>query len=98
VRVVWTETAASRLAEIEDYISRDNARRAATFVDELIDAAERLGEFPDIGLPPPERPNGPYEQFVHKGYRILFRRTQDTVYITSVFHGARRLRPSDLNS
>ena len=49
------------------------------FVDELIDAAERLGELPDIGLPPPQRPNGPYEQFVQKGYRILFRRSDDEV-------------------
>ncbi len=96
MKVFWTENAARRLAEVEEYIARDNPGRAATFVDELIDAAERLGEFPDIGLPPPERPDGPYEQFVHKGYRILFRRSDDEVYITSVFDGARRLRPSDL--
>lgn len=96
MKVLWTERAADRLDAIEEYIGRDNPKRAESFVDELIDAGNALGVHPDMGHPPRERPSGPYREVIHERYRILYRIVGDSVVILSVFHGARLLRPEDL--
>jgi plasmid stabilization system protein ParE len=41
VKVLWTEQAWTRLAEIEAFIARDNPAAASKFVDKLV---ERGGE------------------------------------------------------
>lgn len=78
------------LEEIADYISRDSAARAATFVEELLTLCRRIGETPlayptraDIA---PEARMG-----VHGRYLVLFEITPSGVLVRRIVHGARRI-------
>lgn len=47
MRVVITFAAEGDLEKIADDIAKDSPRRAETFVLELVEAAQQLGEFPE---------------------------------------------------
>lgn len=40
MKTVWTREVLNQLTEIEDYISKDSPKRAALFVDQLVEQAE----------------------------------------------------------
>jgi plasmid stabilization system protein ParE len=42
MKVIWTQEAIEQLIEIEDFISNDSPKRAAEFVDKIIDHAEAI--------------------------------------------------------
>lgn len=71
MKVVWVEHARNGLAEIQRYIERDSASRAAEFCIRLIDATEQLSDHPLSGALLPE--DGAYRQLVVDEYRIVYR-------------------------
>jgi plasmid stabilization system protein ParE len=52
--VVWTEPATEDLVAAADYITRDSVNYAATFVEEIKEAAASLTEFTERGQVVPE--------------------------------------------
>lgn len=82
MRVVWSLHARDRLALIFQFIQNDSVTRASEFCALLIDAAERLGEYPMSGPVLPEDPA--YRQLVVHEYRIAYKVTDDTVYIHTI--------------
>jgi plasmid stabilization system protein ParE len=94
VKVVWTEQALLRLAEIEDYIWANNPAAAVAHTERLIDRAETLGENPRIGRVVPELPGGPLRELIDGKYRIVYRLRGEQVEIVTVFEG-HRLFPTD---
>ncbi len=46
MKVVWTDQAFERLAEIEDFIARDDPAAAERFINHLIDRTEILSDHP----------------------------------------------------
>ena len=49
VQIVWTDEALAWLREIHDYISADSPDAAKRVVAGIIDRAEQLAEFPELG-------------------------------------------------
>jgi toxin ParE1/3/4 len=96
MKVLWTEPARDRLAEVEEYIAQDSPERAVSFVLELIEQTDKLVEFPESGRIVPEDENQAARELIHKGYRILYKIDGGSVYILSVFEGSRLLRTDDL--
>jgi len=47
--VRWTKEALNDLEEIESYIARDSLERAYTFIEELLNFGDTLGNFPEKG-------------------------------------------------
>lgn len=84
-----------QLAEIEDYISKDNPVRAVAFVTSLIAQAETLALHPRKGRLVPELLDPAIREIIYRGYRIIYRLTPDMVQILSIFEGHRRLRDTD---
>ncbi len=82
------------LAEIEDYIALDNSAAAARLVGRLLDAAERLAEFPELGRRIPEFPSSTLRELVQHNYRIAYRITDSEVEIVAVFE-SHRLLPTE---
>jgi toxin ParE1/3/4 len=78
------------LLSIGQYIALDNPRRAITFVDEIEERCNRLGEFPGIARRLPALGKNA-RVLVFKGYLILYRDLPDHVAILRVIHGARDL-------
>lgn len=86
--VKWTKTALANLAAIVDYIEKDNAERAKSFVLEIQAKTNTLDEFPGLGRP--GRVFGTRELVIHPNYIIPYRIRGDVVEILRVQHVARR--------
>ena len=95
--LIWTDEARERLWEIEEFIARDSAERAATFIDTLIDHTEEiLPDNPMAGRVVPEAGNPAIRELIFKGYRIVYHLIGTQVVVLSVFEGHRLLRESDV--
>ena len=86
--VKWTKTALANLVAIVEYIEKDNAERAKSFVLEIQAKTSSLAEFPGMGRP--GRVIGTRELVVHPNYIIPYRMRGDAVEILRVQHAARR--------
>ncbi len=96
MNLVWTATARDRLLEIEAFIARDDPSTAILFTDALIETAERLREFPDLGQRLPELPQQAFRQLAHDTYLIIYDVVSDTVRIRTVLEGHRMVPVEDL--
>jgi toxin ParE1/3/4 len=98
VTVVWTPRALNHLAQIEAWIGRDDADRAASWVEALIARGDSLASMPMRGAVLPELPDGPWRQVLHGNYRIVYRVFESgKVSILAVFEGHRLLRADDID-
>ncbi len=85
----WTETAASDLESIRDYIGRDSPIMAQLVVTRLYEAVSLLEDHPMAGRILPERSDPSLREIVRPPYRIVYERHRDSVTILTVFHSAR---------
>jgi addiction module RelE/StbE family toxin len=99
MKILWTREAFQQLTEIEVFIAKDNAERAAKFVDEIIDHAESVlpGE-PRIGRTVPEISNPDIRELILKKYRIVYRINKNNLEILTVFEGHRLLRVDEVGT
>lgn len=89
MKVVVSRAAERDLDGVEAEIARFSPRRARTYLDELLDACERIGAAP-LGYPLlPGHEEAGYRRSVHGNYLLVFRLRNDRVEIVRVLHGAR---------
>ena len=96
--VRWTQRARDDLRDIHDFIARDSPRVAEALVERLLTATERLAAFPESGRVVPEFPALGYREIIVSSDRVLYRLADNTVWITAVVHGRRRLRDEPDNA
>ena len=96
MKIVWTHESLTQLIEIEDYISKDSPKRAALFVDQLVEHAEALPDNPGMGRMVPEIGNPGIRELIFKKYRIVYRLKTDCIEILTVFEGHRLLRTEEI--
>lgn len=92
-QVVWSPSALEDVDQIARYISRDSPDQAALFVTRLLEATDRLGDFPRSGRVIPELGDPDCREITYGAYRIMYRVTPDDVWITGIVHGARDWNP-----
>jgi len=90
-KVAWTVPAWEDLEVAADYIARDSEFYAASFVQEVRDAAESLSEFAERGQTVPEFADDSIRELLVKSYRIVYKITDEQVFILAFIHGSRRL-------
>ncbi len=88
-KVIWAPSALDDVASIAEYIAEDSAETASLFVHRLMEATERLREFPLSGRMIPEINDPDSREVIYGAYRIMYRVEGDEVWITGVVHGAR---------
>ena len=99
MKILWTREALRQLTEIEDFIAKDSAVRAAQFVDEIAAHAESLlSGNPRIGRTVPEVSNPDIREVLFKRYRIVYRVCKNNVEILTVFEGHRLLRVDEIGA
>jgi toxin ParE1/3/4 len=86
----WTREALNGLEEIPRYITQDNPRAADRVIDGILNKADLLADFPDIGTRWRLVTEGEVRMVLYGHYRIAYRRRTDTdaVEILGIFHGA----------
>jgi toxin ParE1/3/4 len=87
-RVVFSPQAKRDLQSIADYIAIDNAARAVTFIEEIEERCQKLGDFPLSARQFPELGTNAHI-LPHGNYVILYRDLEAEVSIERVVHGAR---------
>jgi plasmid stabilization system protein ParE len=89
MKVVWTAAAQADLAEISDYIAARNPQRAVSFINEIVDAGDAIGNMP-LGFPlVPKLEHKAIRRRVHGRYLIFYRLVAQSVQILHVVSSAR---------
>ena len=96
VEVRWTLQAADDLESITDFISQDSPHYARLFVIDVLEAVERLSNFPKLGRIVPEMDDPVIREIILGNYRIIYRAKGDSPEILTVYHGSRLLDPSKI--
>jgi len=96
MKLLWTKEALLRLKEIEEYISRDNPRIAAEFVDKLVSVAETLADNPEKGRIVPELSIEHIRELLYKNYRIVYLIKKNSLEILTVFEGHQLLKQEEI--
>jgi plasmid stabilization system protein ParE len=91
--VIWAPSALDDIESVAEYIARDSVDHAALFIARLIEATDRLAQFPLSGRIIPELGDRDCRELIYGCYRIMYRIEGDAVWITGVVHGARDWHP-----
>lgn len=88
-QVIFSPQAIARLEEIVRYIAEDNPAAAHRLGMKLVDRAELLAEFPELGRPFPKRAG--VRRLSVRPYLIYYRYkpAEQVVQILDFWHGAR---------
>ena len=89
-QLIWTDEALEWLEKIYYYIALDKPSAAAKVIDGIIDKAELLTAFPDMGTRLRRIPEGEVRMIQYGHYRIAYLRQEsaEVIYVLGVFHGA----------
>ena len=89
--VVWTDPAWDDLEAAAEYIARDSEFYAAAFVQEAHEASKSLADFAERGQIVPEFADESIRELLVKPYRLVYKLTDDHVFIVAFIHGSQRL-------
>ncbi len=96
MRIVWSPQSLEDIEEIRKYIARDSPVYAELFVDRIFQSGERLMDYPLSGRVVPEFEDATVREVILGSYRIIHRVRHDTIFISTVFHTARLLKPEHI--
>ncbi|UCD79622.1 MAG: type II toxin-antitoxin system RelE/ParE family toxin [Desulfobacterales bacterium] len=88
-KVIWANAAAADLDAAADYISKDSQAYAASFVLQLLEAAQSLGDLSERGRAVPEFKREDIREIFVFNYRLIYRIDQLQVSILAPIHGRR---------
>lgn len=94
--VRWTPQAADDLESTTEFISQDSPHYARLFATDIIEAVERLVDFPNLGRIVPEKNDPLIREIILGNYRIVYRLRNEIVELLAIHHSARLLDPSKL--
>ncbi|MBF0369523.1 MAG: type II toxin-antitoxin system RelE/ParE family toxin [Magnetococcales bacterium] len=89
MKVHWNKRALANLANIRFYIFQENPRAASKVASRILEAANRLAEFPEKGRLGP-RPNTRELVIPNLPFIVLYRLDKNAIKILRVFHTARK--------
>ena len=90
----WTPRAAEDLEAIAEFIAADSRHFARLFVEDVLQAVERLGTFPKLGRTVPELMDPTIREILTGCYRIVYRIKPETIEVITLWHGSRLFDPS----
>lgn len=91
--IVWSAGAQADLAEIFEFIARDSPRYAEIVIRSLLEAPERLRDYPRSGRVVPELERADVREVMWQAYRIVSQLSDAGVAILTVFRASRQLPP-----
>ncbi|MBF0401109.1 MAG: type II toxin-antitoxin system RelE/ParE family toxin [Magnetococcales bacterium] len=91
MKVRFAKSARAEFLAAIDYIRQENPSAAREYFLHSEKVLRRLELFPDSGRSLPEFPELPYQEVIIHPYRFVYRVIDATVWIVTVWHGARLL-------
>jgi len=93
--LIWSARARRELGEIGEYIARDKPGAANRWIETLAAMAEQAAAMPLAGRQVPEYGRDDVRELIKRGYRVIYRVSDDRVEIVTVRDGHRQL-PTDI--
>jgi len=88
-RVIWTAEAEQWLRDIYEYIAQDSSESALHVIDKIIEKAELLKKYPELGYKYESESDEDVRILLYGHYRIAYViPNDDLIVILGVFHGA----------
>ena len=97
VEVRWTPEAAGDLEAITNFIAKDSPYYARLFVIDVLEAVDRLFDFPRSGRVVPELKNPVIREIILGNYRLVYRLRKQAVEILTGYHGTKLFNSSQIN-
>lgn len=91
-KVIWSYEAAADIEALADYIARNSAFYAATFVHEILEVSRSLDLFCERGRLVPELGNPDIRELFVREYRLIYSVEKARVVILGLIHGRRDLK------
>ena len=92
-RLAWSPEAIEDIEGIASHIERDSPWYARAVASKIVETAETIPDFPELGRMVPEIGDRTIrERFVYS-YRLVYRIEQERILIATVVHGSRLLQP-----
>ena len=95
-RIVWSAHAAGQLETIVEFIAAGSPAEARRFKTRVLRRVESLASHPALGGWIAEDQGRTYRELLQGNYRIIYRTTNEAVFIVTVRHAARLLPPDEL--
>ncbi|MCH7911085.1 MAG: type II toxin-antitoxin system RelE/ParE family toxin [Candidatus Hydrogenedentes bacterium] len=89
--VLWTVGASADLRDIFAFLRRDSQVYASVLTARIIDAVERLGEYPNLGRMVPEYQDETLREVIVGNYRVVYRVRGQLVGVIALVHGRQNL-------
>ena len=89
-KIIFAPQALEELEQVVRFIAQDDSQAAIRFGDYLVDRAESLANFPELGTPHRKRAN--VRRLLCRSYYIYYRlvRKEQLIEIMDFWHSARR--------
>ena len=94
VKLIWTPGAVRDLEQIHAYIAADAPRYADVVAARIVEAFERLVDFPQSGRVVPELGRGDVRELIHGAYRLVYQLRGDRAEILASITGRAAFRTS----
>ena len=85
--LVWSPEAIEDVEAIAAYIERDSPWYAKAVVSKLVETAESIPEYPQLGRIVPELGDANIRERLVHSYRLIYRLEQTRVLLAAVIHG-----------
>jgi toxin ParE1/3/4 len=89
--LIWTDAALGDLEGIAAFIAQDSPHFAASTIDAITGAVEKVTEFPQLGRVVPEFGDPRLREVIWRDYRIVYPVGEGQVAVTAVVHGSHPL-------
>lgn len=90
--ISWSENARNNLIEIYEFVSGHSLAQADSVINSIIEKAQILERFPEMGKPVKELPGKGYRELLVKSYRIIYGIEEEKVNVITIHHSARLLK------
>lgn len=91
--LAWSPEAIEDIESIASYIERDSDWYAKAVTTRIIETAEAILQFPELGRIVPEVGDPVIRERFAYNYRIIYRLESERVLVAAVIHGSRLLQP-----
>lgn len=91
--LAWSPEAVEDIEAIATYIERDSPWYAKAVVSRVIETAESIPEFPELGKMVPEAGVPAIRERLVYSYRVIYRVEPERILMLAVIHGRRLLEP-----
>jgi len=86
---VLSPEAVADLQAVWDFIAKDNESAADRMVDQILDAFDRLAQWPGLGHIRPDLTTRDVRFWGVESYLIVYRESHGVLHIVAILHGSR---------